>query len=310
MKHNFPTILVVIDIVVAVISLMLGQAFYFGQKCAFGSLTNHGAVAVVMFVAMVIFSSYFCEIYRWENAFGRLDLVARNGVAILLAFFMFSSLSFLIPSAMPGRGVLVFSLLVFCFFRFFIHQFLLSMIETSIMSVRVLVVGCGPLAQQVQELLLKSPGRQKFVGFVRPEIDLCCVDESKILGEVEDIEKLVEATCSDRLVVAVSERRGSLPVRELLNCKLAGMEVMDVQTFYEEMTRKLLLENFQPSSFIYSDGFRITIFKRFIKRVFDILLSMLGLVLTLPFWPIIAFMVRYDSAGPIFYRQSRVGEGG
>ncbi|MDY0212676.1 MAG: TIGR03013 family PEP-CTERM/XrtA system glycosyltransferase [Desulfuromonadaceae bacterium] len=310
MKHNFPTALVVIDIVVAALSLMLGQALYLGEKCAFEALTSHGALAVVLFAALVVFSSYFCEIYRWENAFGRLDLVARNGVAILLAFFMFSSLSYMVPSAMPGRGVLVFSLIVFCFLRFFIHQFLLSIIETSIMSVRVLVVGCGPLAQQVQELLLENPGRQKFVGFVKPETDICCVDESKILGTVEEIEKLVDTTCTDRLVVAVSERRGSLPVRELLNCKLAGMEIMDVQSFYEEMTRKLLLENFQPSSFIYSDGFRITLFKRFVKRVFDILLSMLGLILTLPFWPLVAFLVRYDSAGPIFYRQGRVGEGG
>lgn len=310
MKHNFPTILVVIDIVIAVLSLILGQTFYFGYIAPVDSLTGHGAVAVVLFVSLVVFSSYFCEIYRWENAFGRLDLVARNGVAILLAFFMFSSLSFLVPSAMPGRGVLVFSLIIFFFLRFFIHQFLMSIIETSLMSVRILVVGCGPLAQKVQDLLQENHGRQKFVGFIRPETDVCCVDESKILGTVDEIERLADTTCADRLVVAVSERRGTLPVRELLHCKLAGMEIMDVQTFYEEMTRKLMLENFQPSSFIYSDGFRITILMRFIKRVLDILLSMLGLILTVPFWPLVAFLVRHDSAGPIFYRQSRVGEGG
>jgi sugar transferase (PEP-CTERM system associated) len=83
---------------------------------------------------------------------------------------------------------------------------------------------------------------------------------------------------------------------------------VDAPSFYEKMTGKLLLENITPSWFIFSDGFRITAHVRLVKRVSDVLFSLAGLILVLPFIPIIALAIRLDSPGPVFFRQIRVGE--
>lgn len=308
--QKFSSLLLIVDLALATVSLIMGYLFYFGPGCSLANLSGAGTISLLIFVLLTSFSSYFCEIYRWENAFGRLDRVARGGVAIVLTFFMFSSLSFVVPAIMIGRGVLVFSLLIFGVLQFTIHQLLMTMMSTTALSTRVLVVGCGALAETVEKLLQKQAGHQVLVGFVQPEAEERCVDDEKILGYVDDLEKLVSTTCTNRVVVALTERRGSLPLRELLHCKLNGTEIIDVQTFYEQMTRKLLVENFQPSSFIYANGFRITILSRFIKRALDIFLSMTGIIVSLPAWIVVAFLVRKDSPGPIFFRQTRVGEWG
>ena len=308
--QKISSLLVIVDLALAALALVLGQTFYGGEACGLETFSGTGGFSLLFFVLLTTFSSYFCEIYRWENAFGRLDRIARTGVAISLAFFMFASLSFVMPMAMIGRGLLVLSLLIFGVLQFSIHQMLMSMMGTTALSTRVLVVGCGALAEKVERLLQDQKGQQVLVGFVQPESEECTVNEDKVLGYVDDLEKLVSTTCTNRVVVALTERRGSLPLRELLHCKLNGTEIIDIQTFYEQMTRKLLIENFQPSSFIYANGFRITVIGRFMKRVLDIFLSLVGIVLSFPAWLVVAYLVRSDSPGPVFFRQVRVGEWG
>jgi sugar transferase (PEP-CTERM system associated) len=180
--------------------------------------------------------------------------------------------------------------------------------EMPALARRVLVIGVGPLAETIEKLLIGQSGRNVFAGFVRPATDLCKVPENKIIGDVERIIALVERENASLLVVAVTERRGGLPVRDLLRCKLNGVDIVDAVTFYEEMTGKLLIENIQPSWFLYSDGFRVTTFLRFYKRIFDVMLSLSGILIALPAWPIVALLVRFDSPGPIFFKQIRVGE--
>jgi sugar transferase (PEP-CTERM system associated) len=89
---------------------------------------------------------------------------------------------------------------------------------------------------------------------------------------------------------------------------MSGIEVIDAPSFYEELTGKLLIENITPSSFFFSDGFRITHLKRLSKRIFDILCSLAGLLVSVSFFPFIAALIKLNSRGPVFFRQKRVGE--
>jgi sugar transferase (PEP-CTERM system associated) len=86
------------------------------------------------------------------------------------------------------------------------------------------------------------------------------------------------------------------------------VKVVDAPSFYEEVTGKLLLENITPSWFIFSHGFRITLLLRIVKRIIDVSLSLAGLLMFLPFFPLIALLIRLDSPGPVFFGQERVGE--
>src|SRR4029453_11687544 len=114
----------------------------------------------------------------------------------------------------------------------------------------------------------------------------------------------------DRLIVGMSDRRGRLPVRALLRSKLRGIRVEDVNAVYERLTGKLLVEDLRPSWLIFSDDYCASRWTRRSKRMFDVLLALVGLVLSAPFMILPAMAVCLESAGPILYRQDRVGENG
>ncbi len=132
----------------------------------------------------------------------------------------------------------------------------------------------------------------------------------QILGSINDLEKIVLEHRPDVVVVALSERRGVFPYREILDCKLRGTRVEDWPTFYEKLTGKILIQNLRPSWLIFSEGFTRTGFIKTMKRTVDILCSVLGLCVSLPLMVCISLLIKLDSRGAVFFRQERVGEHG
>ena len=113
----------------------------------------------------------------------------------------------------------------------------------------------------------------------------------------------------DTIVVAIKEKRGELPTKELLQCRIDGIDVFDGISFYETLSGKLLVEHISPSWLIFSDGFQKSGLKKFLKRATDIILSVILLIILLPLNLLVMLLIRIDSKGPVFYSQDRVGEG-
>jgi sugar transferase (PEP-CTERM system associated) len=99
-------------------------------------------------------------------------------------------------------------------------------------------------------------------------------------------------------------------VQELLHAKLSGVRVEDATATYERLTGKVLVDSLRPSWLIFSDGFRVSRWTRFVKRGFDLLLASVGLVLAAPLMLLTALAIRLETGPPVLYRQERVGEGG
>jgi len=108
----------------------------------------------------------------------------------------------------------------------------------------------------------------------------------------------------------LDDRRGHLPLHELLRCKMGGITIIEAESFYEKLTGKILAEDIYPSWFIFSKGFRRTRLQRFTKRLTGLTLSVIGLLLTLPLTLIIVIAIKLDSKGPIIYKQKRCGANG
>ena len=104
------------------------------------------------------------------------------------------------------------------------------------------------------------------------------IGDWRVVGTPDDIERVVERHSVDRLVVGMSDRRGRLPVRALLRSKLRGIRVEDVNTVYERLTGKLLVEDLRPSWLIFSDDYCASRWTRQSKRAFDVALALVGLV--------------------------------
>jgi len=170
---------------------------------------------------------------------------------------------------------------------------------------RVLVVGNDNFLAKVQELIGTSNPRFQLAGaFPFPGRG-----ESMPEHKAEDIFEAAKALKANKVVISLAERRGVFPLQEMLNCKLSGIEVLDAPSFFERITGKLLIEDINPSWFIFCHGFNITPVLLLLKRLVDICCSVIGLALSLPFAPLVMLAIKLDSPGPILFRQERVGQG-
>jgi sugar transferase (PEP-CTERM system associated) len=170
---------------------------------------------------------------------------------------------------------------------------------------KVLLVGNGVLALQMEELLEQTPNRFELVG----KIEYPGPNNIAKAEDAQDIFETAKRLGANKLVISLTERRGVFPLQDVLNCKLSGIEVLDSPTLFERITGKLLIESITPSWFIFCHGFRVTPGLRTVKRTIDVLLSLFGLVMFAPFGLFVALAIKLESPGPIFFRQIRVGEG-
>jgi sugar transferase (PEP-CTERM system associated) len=175
---------------------------------------------------------------------------------------------------------------------------------------RVLVVGTGSTGiSAVREIISRPELNLKVEGFLdeRGENIGKSLVNPGIIGAVGEVESIVRDRRIDSIILSLKERRGNMPVSELLHLKFGGVEVEDAHSFIEKVTGRIHLEHLSPSWLILSDGFRKSQFLYAVKRSFDIVISLVALVLTLPLMILVAIAIWLESGGPVLFRQERTG---
>jgi sugar transferase (PEP-CTERM system associated) len=265
-----------------------------------------------IFVAVALFSSYLMEVYTFDRHCSRWELFINCLEAGGTAFFFLSVIYYLEPAAMLGRGVLILSIALFTFFQVIWHIFLAQALRAPHFSQRVLILGAGTLACELGEMIASGNTPFTLAGYLpfekgAGEVENC---QGDFLVPLEgDLLSTARQAKAHVMVVALSERRGVLPLQEMMQCKLNGIEVVDAPTFYEMVHEKLMLEQITPGWIIFSAGFRRTPIINVYKRCIDVALSLFGLLVSAPFFPFIALAIKLDSRGPLFFKQVRVGSG-
>jgi sugar transferase (PEP-CTERM system associated) len=232
---------------------------------------------------------------------------AGGAASIILALVYFA-----MPTVAVSRGAFFPSLALFLTAILTWRVAFNILIRAPRLVENILIVGTGPLAMGVARRIVEQHDfAYRIVGFA---------DDGpaaspppgfpRIIGRSSDIAALVGRYGVDRIVVAVADRRGSLPVTELVHAKLSGVQVEEAATTYERLTGKVMLENIKPSWVIFSDGFRVSRLRRTIKRALDIALSMVGLIVAAIPMALTAIAVWVDSGSPVLYRQERLGQHG
>lgn len=130
---------------------------------------------------------------------------------------------------------------------------------------------------------------------------------TKVIGSYDQLLEIVERERIDKIVVALEDRRGTLPIQALLACKQRGIEVEESVAFCEKLCGRVMLENLRPSWLIFSPGFAVSAFQRLQKRALDFVLAAIGLLLAWPVMLAIAVFIKLDSRGPALYMQARTG---
>jgi len=178
---------------------------------------------------------------------------------------------------------------------------------------RVLVLGADECAAKIEYLNRASRSPYTAVGFVPVGLEprsnrlgAYKVLSNEILATPTGLLKQARQLHADEIVVA-SRERGGLPILALMECRLGGIAVTEFASFWERQTGQIDLEELNPNWLVFSDGFRVSWILNTTKRLSDIIVALIVLLLTLPITIIAAIAVKIDSAGPLFYRQERVG---
>lgn len=265
---------------------------------------NHGLHMrdVAILVAAILGGTLIVE------AVGYSDQKCGGGIrhslfALLIASCALLALSLLLKNFSPPLHLVFPVFLLFTVFSCLFPTGQHGVRRPAWLSSRLLLLGNGPSVPMVLEIIDNSRGRYLL------QQHLPCEDLEQGCAEGE-LAQMARKTGVDGLIVSFPERRGTMPVTELMRCRMQGISVMDVPTFYEQATRKLYIETITPSWFIFAQGFRHSGFTRTLKRLFDITSSVIGLVLCAPLVPLIVLGIRLDSPGPIIFRQNRTGLGG
>jgi len=178
---------------------------------------------------------------------------------------------------------------------------------------RLLFLGVGEQARRTAREIVDERKRDyELVGFLgESEAESGWrIGGKPVLGVYADLERVVEAEGVHQVVVAVEDRRKQMPLEALLRVRLAGVEVVEEAKIHEEIAGKLPVEDLRPSWLIFSEGFAKTPMRDFMKRAFDIVAALIGLVLSAPFALLVMVAIRLESRGPVLFRQKRVGQGG
>jgi sugar transferase (PEP-CTERM system associated) len=175
---------------------------------------------------------------------------------------------------------------------------------------RVLILGVGPLARDLcQTLLSKKNGFTEVVGFLdknSSRIGERVVNPS-IIGTYDQLFEIAERHQVHTVAVCLEDRRAVLPVQTLLDMKAMGRDVVDGHYLYEEESGRLSIDHLKPSALIFSTGFRRRLMSMVLKRIIDVAAALVGLVMLIPLTLLLAIAIKFDTPGPVFYKQMRVG---
>ena len=192
------------------------------------------------------------------------------------------------------------------------HAVVRPVIET-LMPHRVLVLGTGAEARVVEASLaaLDAPG-VRVVGFYALEkLQETVVSPNRVLAKAGPIEDVARRLGVREIIVAVRQQRGGvLPLRGLLECRLNGIRITDLARFFERVHGRVPIDSLKASWLIYGNGFRQDWLRRVVKRTFDVVVSLVLLILFMPLMLLVALLIAIESGTPVIYRQERVGLGG
>jgi sugar transferase (PEP-CTERM system associated) len=175
----------------------------------------------------------------------------------------------------------------------------------------VLVLGTGSRAASVDQLVKGKEAYIKVVGYLPTQPTPDHVDSGRILPKPATLMEAVKRHRVNEIVIAVRDRRGGvLPVQELLECRLHGVAVTDLASFFERERCQLHLESLNMSWMIFGEGFRQGFTRETVKRFFDVATSGALIFVTLPVMLITALCIYLEDKGPVLYRQDRIGQGG
>jgi sugar transferase (PEP-CTERM system associated) len=262
---------------------------------------------------VVVFQICFLygDLYAPQTLNDRNEQIVSLGKSLGSGCLVMGGLYFLFPGLLVGRGVFVISTAMLAVSILMLRTVLNAAWKAAERPHNTLVLGTEALSTEVAaELSARDDLGANIIGFLSPNPDLrgSTVEPGyPVLGTIDELEERVGELAVTRIIVAVENRRGVLPIRQLLRLRFEGVRIEDANDTLAALSGRVSLKTIQPSWFIFSDGFRRSGFTMALKRLSDMALGVVGLILSLPVMALVALAILLDSGRPVLYRQTRVG---
>jgi len=296
------------------------SAFYIGAVLRFfpGLQDLKGSLSVIdltnpsaVFCVFMLASMTGMGLYQRAQTGGDAGLLLRVLASFVFGMILMGLVFLVIPSIFVGRGVFGYALLSALGLTLFSRFLFLRFVDRQELRRRVLVLGAGYNANMIKEFESKALNSSfRVIGFVQMGGDSCRVESDRLCTLGMPLGEFAAAHDIDEIVVAPDDRRGGLAVDEILDCKMNGLEVVDLLHFFEREAGLIRVDCLHPSWLVFSDGFRYSGFQQLSKRAFDVVASLALLAVS---WPImllatLAIVIESGWRAPVFYRQVRVGK--
>lgn len=316
-NHYVPRRLIVLAVLEAMV-LLLAAYFGISTNAAESGIAFPGAglgvpsqaVAIMLCMMIVMSSMGLYQMDLWDD---RRSIGSRLLIAFLLCFAIGGLVSYVMPpqDQWPltlGATIVIGGLFGSVLLRAAFHKWNGLIVARP----RVLVLGTGSRVMKLAESANRNPNHQ-VIGYISTQHSTHYIPLQHVLpmAPEDSLLTVVEKHRIDQIVLGVRDRRGGgFPVQQLLECKMKGVKVVELSTFFEQEHRQVLLESLNPSWMVLGNGFRQGYLGKIVKRLLDLAASGTLLVLALPIMLVTALCIYLESGLPVLYRQERVGQGG
>ena len=287
-------------------SFLLGTVLQYREDSYIELNFEYGYYKLLAVTFVVLLFSHWLDLYnpssvaeKWQQTFRLLLVLGLVALALALIISFF-------PRSMPRRDSSLVGLIILAFGLFGWRNAYAWLSQQPYLREKVYVLGTGERAQRlVQGLRTRSELGVEVVGWTGTMEGAFTLE-----AVAAHLTELANQHNVHRVIVAMPDRRGTIPVQQLLSLRLNGVKIEEATSWLEKMSGRIEVEQLHPSWLIFSEGFRLSSGLIVLRRVFSIIASALLLLIVSPLIPFVILAIKLDSPGPVLYRQKRVGLGG
>ena len=287
-------------------SFLLGTVFEFRQDSYLVLNFEGGYYKIFAVTALVLLCSHWLDLYDTARLNTKGELYFRLLMVPGVLAFLLAGVAYIRPEYLLGRNSATIGLLILTVALIGWRLGFTWLVQLPILVERVYVLGTGERAQRLVQGLRQNPEVGVEIANWTGKMEGAVTRESMAAHLMEAVQRQKV----HRVIVATPDRRGTIPMPELLQLRMQGVKIEDATTYLEKMSGKIEVENLYPSWLVFGEGFRLGSTLLLTRRILSVIISLLGLIFALPLFPLIALAIRLDSKGPVFYTQARVGKAG
>ena len=287
-------------------SFLLGAVFVLREDSYIALNYEDGYYKLFAVTALVLLCSHWLDLYDTARLNTKGELYFRLLMVPGVLAFVLAGVAYFRPNYLLGKNSSEIGLVILTFALFGWRIGFSWLVQLPILVERVYVLGTGDRAQRVVQGLRQNPELGVEIASWTGKMDGAVTRESVAAHLMEVVNKQKV----HRVIVAMPDRRGTIPMQELLDLRMQGVKIEEATSWLEKISGKIEVENLSPSWLVFGEGFRRSTTFIMVRRVVSIVISLIGLICALPLIPFIMLAIRLDSSGPVFYTQTRVGKAG